>query len=408
MSITVKPRITVIGLDGSALSEQSRERLAGAALVVGGERHLSEYADAIGAGARKAALGGDLTPVLDAVDAATGPVVVLASGDPSFFGIVRALAERVGRKRLDILPAVSSVAMVFARAALPWDDAVVVSAHGRDLARAVNIALAHPKVAILTAPGAGPAEIAAALGDARRTMVVGERLGTSAERVVEGAPHAVAAQKWAEPNVVIVFDEARALPPKGAVFPRAAAPIAWALDESEFDHRDGMVTKAEVRALALARLGPGPGDLVWDIGAGSGSVGIECARFGAAVIAIDRDIAAAERIRANADRHGVDVHIVAGNAASSLGALPDPDAVFVGGSGDEFDAVLAEVAKRTSRAVVVTLASIERVGTAREVLAAAGFSVEVVLLQAARLRDIGPLSGFAAANPVFVVSGVRA
>lgn len=407
MSITVKPRITVLGIDGSGLDRHGLERLGGAALVVGGDRHLTEYADAIGTDAVRAALGGDLTPVLDAVEAATGPVVVLASGDPAFFGIVRALAERVGRKRLDVVPAVSSVAMVFARAALPWDDAVVVSAHGRDLTRAVNTALARPKVAILTAPGAGPAEIAAALGDAPRTMIVAERLGTSDERVVEGAPASIATQQWAEPNIVIVLDEAQAVSAKGAVFPRIAAPAGWALDESEFEHRDGMVTKAEVRALALARLGPGLGDLIWDIGAGSGSVGIECARFGAAVVAIDRDIRAADRIRANADRHGVDVRIIAGNAAAALGELPDPDAVFIGGAGDEFESVLAEVAKRTSRAVVIALASIDRVGPARETLAAAGFSVDVVLLQASRLREIGALSGFAAANPVLVVSGVR-
>ncbi|MEO6712764.1 MAG: precorrin-6y C5,15-methyltransferase (decarboxylating) subunit CbiE [Mycobacteriales bacterium] len=407
MSITVQPRITVLGIDGSALDANALARLRGAALAVGGDRHLIEYAAEIGSEAVRTALGGDLTPVLDAIERATGPVVVLASGDPAFFGIVRALAERFGRKRLDVVPAVSSVALLFARAALPWDDAVVVSAHGRDLARAVNTVLARPKVAILTAPGAGPAEIAASLGDARRTMVVGERLGTAQERVVEGPPALIAAQQWADPNVVIVFDEAHAITAKGAVFPRTAASRGWALDESEFEHRDGMVTKAEVRALALARLGPGQGDLVWDIGAGSGSVGIECARFGAAVIAIDGDPAAGRRIRANADRHGVDVRIVAGNAAGALGNLPDPDAVFVGGSGDEFEPILAEVAKRTSRAVVVALASIERVAKARETLASAGFAVDVVLLQASRLRDIGELSGFAAANPVFIVSGVR-
>jgi precorrin-6Y C5,15-methyltransferase (decarboxylating) len=407
MSSTAAPRITVIGVDGRALTGDASERLAGAALVVGGERHLTHYADALGPDAQRAALGGDLTPVLDMVEAATGPVVVLASGDPAFFGIVRALAERFGRQRLDVVPAVSSVATVFARAALPWDDAIVVSAHGRNLARAVNTALARPKVAILTAPGAGPAEIATALGDAARTLIVGERLGTPQERVLEGSPATIAVQQWTDPNVVIVLDEWRAVPAKGAVFPRAAAPTGWALDETEFDHRDGMVTKAEVRALALARLGPGLGDLVWDIGAGSGSVGVECARFGAAVIAIDRDISTADRIRANADRHGVDVRIVTGSAAAALGDLPDPDAVFIGGSGEEFEPVLAEVAKRAARAVVLALASIERVAHARETFAAAGFSVDVVLLQASRLREIGSLTGFAAANPVFVVSGVR-
>jgi precorrin-6Y C5,15-methyltransferase (decarboxylating) len=406
MSITVRPRITVVGVDGSPATAFLLERLANAALVVGGERHLTWYADALAADARTVILG-ELAPALDAIDDATGPVVVIASGDPGFFGIVRAVVERFGRKRLDVVPAVSSVAQAFAHISLPWDDAVVVTAHGRDLTVAVNAARAHPKVAILTAPGAGPAEIAAALIGTSRLLVVAERLGTRDQRIVEGDAAMIAAGHWADPNVVIVLDESRAIPVKGARFPRTVAPREWALPESEFDHRDGMISKAEVRALALARLGPGTGDLIWDIGAGSGSVGIECARFGAAVIAVERDAAMADRVRANAVRHGVEVEVVVGSAASSFADLPDPDAVFVGGSGDEYDEIVAEVVKRARRAVVVALTSIERVALARDALQANGFRAEVVLLQASRLREIGDAHGFAASNPVFVVSGVR-
>ncbi len=408
MSVTVRPRITVVGVDGAPATAFLLERLANAALVVGGDRHLTWYADAIAAEATQLALRGDLEPALAAIAGATGPVVVIASGDPGFFGIVRALAERLGRKRLDVVPAVSSVAQAFARVALPWDDAIVVSAHGRDLDAAVNAARAHPKVAILTAPGAGPAEIATVLLDTSRLLVVAERLGTRDERIVEGDPQSIAGQEWAEPNVVLVLDESRAVAAKGARFPGAASPREWALDETAFEHRDGMVTKAEVRAVALARLGPGTGDLIWDIGAGSGSVGIECARFGAAVVAVDRDPAMAELIRENARKHGVDIRVVAGSAADALAELPDPDAVFVGGSGDEFETVLAEVVKRARRAVVVALASIERVPIARDALHANGFRTDVVLMQTSRMRAIGALHGFAANNPVFVVSGVRA
>lgn len=407
MTVNVKPRIAVVGIHGGAPEPAVVERVSRAALVVGGERHLLQYADAIDPSADRAVLGGDLTQALDAIEGATGPVVVLASGDPGFFGIVRALAERFGRERLHVDPVVSSVALAFARAALPWDDAIVVSAHGRDLRPAVHTALAHPKVAVLTAPGAGPAELAKGLRDAPRLMIVCERLGTTEERVVTASPATVAVQRWAEPNVVIVLDESRAVVAKGAVFPRVGSPAEWALDEDEFEHRDGMVTKAEVRALALARLGPGVGDLVWDIGAGSGSIAVECARFGAAVIAVDRDPSSADRIRTNALRHGVEIAVVVGNAAATLADLPDPDAVFIGGSGDEFDSVVAEVASRARRAVVVALASMDRVTPARAALQSAGFDVDVVLLQASRLREIGSLQGFAAGNPVFVVSGRR-
>ena len=117
----------------------------------------------------------------------------------------------------------------------------------------------------------------------------------------------------------------------------------WALAEEAFEHRDSMVTKPEVRALALARLAPGPGLLVWDVGAGSGSVAVECARFGAAVIAVDRDPEQCARVTANARRYGTDVRVVTGAAPDALDGLPDPDAVFVGGGGL---AVVSAVAAR--------------------------------------------------------------
>lgn len=407
MTVNVRPRIAVVGIDSGSPTPATADIVRRAAVVVGGERHLRQYADDIQAGATRVALGGDLTQALDAIEAATGAVVVLASGDPGLFGIVRALADRFGRERLHVDPAVSSVALAFARAALPWDDAVVVSAHGRDLSRAVNLARAYPKVAILTAPGAGPAEIAVALAGTGRVFCVAERLGWPDERVIAGDAATVASMQWQEPNVVIVLDESRAVPTKGAVFPRLSPPQTWALDECEFEHRDGMVTKAEVRALALARLGPGPGDLVWDIGAGSGSVAVECARFGAAVIAVDRDPEAARLVAANATRHAVSVQVVQGGAAAAMADLPDPDAIFVGGTGAEFDAILDQAALRANRAVVLALASVQRVAPAQTALVDNGFDVDVVLLQTARLRPIGATSGFAAANPVFVVSGRR-
>ncbi len=160
----------------------------GAALVVGGRRHLD--AVKVPEGAERVVLG-PLAPALDTVAAYVAeerPVVVLASGDPGFFGIVRALAERFGPERLDVRPGVSSVAAAFARAGLPWDDAVVVSAHGRDPRTAVNVCRAHPKVAVLTGPGAGPAELGAALRGERRTLVVASALGSAGESVERVTP----------------------------------------------------------------------------------------------------------------------------------------------------------------------------------------------------------------------------
>ncbi|MFE3634118.1 precorrin-6y C5,15-methyltransferase (decarboxylating) subunit CbiE [Streptomyces sp. NPDC059168] len=383
--------------------------VAGAALVVGGRRHLDAVELPEGAG--RIVLG-PLAPALDAIGeyADKGlPVVVLASGDPGFFGIVRALAERFGAGRLDVRPGVSSVATAFARLGLPWDDAVVVSAHGRDLRTAVNACRAHPKVAVLTGPGAGPAELGAALGGGR-LLVVASALGDPEhERVERVTPAEAAARDWGTAvSVVLCLDEARTPGAVRTVAGPGAPPAGWALDETEFAHRDSMITKFEVRALALARLGPRLGDLVWDVGAGSGSVAVECARLGAAAVAVERTADGIERIRANAAAHGVDVDVVHGTAPDALDGLADPDAVFVGGGGRELPAVVGACARRARRTVVVALAALDRVPAARAALTDAGLRCEGVLLQSSRLAPLpGDVTRLAAANPVFLLWGVR-
>jgi precorrin-6Y C5,15-methyltransferase (decarboxylating) len=338
-------------------------------------------------------------------------VVVLASGDPGFFGIVRALAERFGAGRLDVRPGVSSVATAFARIGLPWDDAVVVSAHGREPRTAVNVCRAHPKVAVLTGPGAGPAELGAALTGRDRVLVVASALGDpDRERVERVTPAEAAARDWGTAvSVVLCLDERRALGGARTVAGVPARPPGWALEEDAFAHRDSMITKFEVRALALARLGPRPGDLVWDVGAGSGSVAVECARLGAAVVAVERAADGVERIRANAAAHGVDVDVVHGSAPDALSGLDgDPDAVFVGGGGRELPAVVGACARRARRTVVVALAALDRVPAAREALTRAGLQCDGVLLQSSRLAPLpGDVTRLAAANPVFLLWGVR-
>ncbi|MER6528108.1 precorrin-6y C5,15-methyltransferase (decarboxylating) subunit CbiE [Streptomyces sp. NPDC001508] len=399
--------ITVVGTGTGAPVRQ--DVLAGAGLVVGARRHLD--AVPLPEGAERLVLG-PLGPALDTIAAYVGaarPVVVLASGDPGFFGIVRALAERFGSGLLAVRPGVSSVATAFARIGLSWDDAVVVSAHGRALRTAVNVCRAHPKVAVLTGPGAGPAELGAAL-DAGRVLVVASALGDPArERVERVTPAEAAARDWGTAvNVVVCLDEARAPGAVRTVAGPDARPSRWALDEAEFVHRDSMITKFEVRALALARLGPRLGDLVWDVGAGSGSVAVECARLGAAVVAVEKSADGVERIRANAAAHGVDVRAVHGTAPAVLTALPDPDAVFVGGGGRELPAVVTQCARRARRTVVIAVAALDRVPAARTALTAAGFSCDGVLLQSSRLAPLpGDVTRLAATNPVFLLWGER-
>jgi precorrin-6Y C5,15-methyltransferase (decarboxylating) len=396
----VSPPVTVIGCDGGPLAPAAATALAGAMLVVGARRHLDATAASQAAAAERAEIG-RLTDTLDRIGRADGPVAVLASGDPGFFGIVRSLRARGIRPT--VIPAVSSVALAFARLGLDWDDALVLSAHGRDPGPVAAAALAHPKAAILTAPGEPAVALAAALLAGGRRVFAAEQLGGPGERVAE----LTAGQPWqlADPHVLVAVAEVAGAGP-GWVAGHQGAPAGWALPEDAFVHRDAMITKAEVRAVVLARLGPGLGRTVWDVGSGSGSVAVECARFGASVIAVESDPAQCARIEQNAAAHGVRVRIAAGRAPAALAGLAPPDAVFAGG-GD--DGVLDGTLRlgQPDRAVVA-LASVDRVRTVSELLAGHGYVTAGVQLQASRLTPLpGGSLRLAAANPVFIVSGER-
>jgi precorrin-6Y C5,15-methyltransferase (decarboxylating) len=397
-------RITVLGLDGRPPGPEVEGLLRDAALVAGGERHLELFGVEPG---RASVLEGDLSDALSRIRETNGSVVVLASGDPGFFGIVRLLGECFGRDNLRVVPGVSSVALAFARAGLSWDDALTVSAHGRDPRRAANVCRSHPKVAVLTSPDFGPAELAGELGDLGRTFVVAERLGGPGERVFRGDAATVAGMGWQDPNVVLVLDRARMPGSKGGISSGIESPRRWALPEEDFEYRSGMITKSETRALVLSRLGPGPGDLIWDVGAGSASVAIECARLGAASVAVERDPESCARIRRNADRHGVYVQIVQGTAPEALRNLPEPDAVFVGGTSDDFEEIVKLAAVRVRRSVVLALVTLERVVPAGEILEGCGLEVETAFLQTSRMKGIGDLHRLAAESAVFVVCGSR-
>lgn len=398
-------RITVIGLSGpgagalTGLAPAARQALASATLVAGGRRHLEALAAAGieegGITGRRVVLEGDLSAALEAIEAHAGPSCVLASGDPGFFGIVRPLAARFGSSRLDVHPAPSSVALAFARLGLPWDDSLVVSAHGRPLEAAARAAAAHPKVAVLVAPGAGADLLGRALLDAgasHTTAAVCSRLGSPQERVELTDLAGLAAGVW-DPLCVVVLLADAGVP--------ACRTLAWGLPEEAFAHRDGMVTKAEVRAIVLGKLAlPGSG-VMWDVGAGSGSVAVECARLapGLRVVAVEQRPDDASRVAANAARHGVRVQVVTGQAPSALAGLDAPDRVFLGGGGPSvLDAVMGALSP--GGRVVATFAALERAAAAADRL---GHLVQVGLARGCRLPDGG--LRLSAENPVFVVWG---
>jgi precorrin-6Y C5,15-methyltransferase (decarboxylating) len=379
----VPSSIAVVGVT-EPLGKDAQRAVEQADLVVGSRRQL----DAVGRDGLE--LFGPLPEVLDAVATEPGAVCVLASGDPGFFGIVRPLAERFGSDVLDVHPAQSSVALAFARLGLPWDDALIVSAHGRPLADAVAAVVRATKAAVLVSPDNPPQALGRALLDAGAThtdVAVCSRLGLADEHVQRTDLAGVAQGTWDPLSVVVLFHG------RGVA---ATKTLAFGLPDTGYVHRAGMITKAEVRAVVVSKLQLPAGGVLWDVGAGSGSVAVECASVAPSldVYAIERD---ATDLRANTA--GTAVRVVEGEAPSALFDLPDPDRVFVGGGGLEvLDAARQRI--RAGGRVVATFAALDRAAAAAERL---GHLTQVSLARGSRLPDGG--FRLAAENPVFVAWG---
>ena len=381
-------RIVVVGM----LGHRPAVELPPANLVVGGRRLLDAVAPA---GVRTVGVEADVPTVLDEIAAEPGVVVVLASGDPGFFGIGRQLAARFGPDRLEVHPAPTSVALAFARLGVPWDDAVVVSGHGRPLDDAAAVAARAPKVAVLVSPTVPPESLGKELvarGAPHRFVAVCTMLGLPGETVTRTDLAGLAAGTFDPLSVVVLLLDEPAAGPRT---------LAWGVAEDEYHHRAGMVTKAEVRAVALSKLDLPPIGVMWDVGAGSGSVAIECARLapGLLVHAVERRSDDCGRITENAASHGARVRVTQGDAPAVLADLADPDRVFVGGGGlAVLDAVLGRL--RPGGRVVASFAALDRAGAAAERL---GSLVQVGVSRGRRLPDGG--LRLEAENPVFIAWG---
>lgn len=377
-------RVTVIGWDGSPLTSAARSALSAATLVAGAAHHLE--LPEVPPGAERIRLG-SLGLAARRIAGHRGTAVVFADGDPGFFGVVRTLRAPEHGLEVEVVPAVSSVAAAFARAGMPWDDAQVVVAHPRTLRRAVNVIRAHGKVAVLTSPGAGPAELALLLDGVHRTFVICEELGTEREQVSVLTSDKAADHTWRDPNVVIVIGG-------GGTGQALDAEPGWLLGQSPDRNRSGdrgwarpradtgEGESAQLRAAQLARLGPRPGDLLWDIGTGSGWVAVDAAALGAAVIAVDADPQACDRATAAARTRGVQLQVVAGRAPHVLENLPEPDVVRVGGGGAE---VVAAVADRRPERIVSHASTRDEAEAIGRALTEHGYAVECALLQSVGL-----------------------
>ncbi|MFF1441626.1 precorrin-6y C5,15-methyltransferase (decarboxylating) subunit CbiE [Streptomyces sp. NPDC058295] len=377
-------RVTVIGWDGSPLTAAARSALGAATLVAGAPHHLT--LPEVPPAAERVRLG-SVSLAARRIAGHRGTAVVLADGDPGFFGVVRTLRAPEFGLEVEVVPAVSAVAAAFARAGMPWDDAHVVVAHRRTLRRAVNVCRAHTKVAVLTSPGAGPAELGLLMEGVHRTFVVCEELGTTREQVSVVTSDKAADHTWRDPNVVIVIGG-----PTGPVVSGdsgwiagrdpGTGPRGWALPAEAYGGGLGEGEAELLRAAQLARLGPRVGDLVWDIGCGSGAFATEAARAGAAVLAVDRDLEACARTDSSARRHGVQLQIVHGTAPHVLENLPEPDVVRVGGGGA---AVVSAVADRRPQRIVTHAGTRDAAELVGRDLTEHGYRVECSLVQSVEL-----------------------
>ncbi|MGH3451029.1 MAG: precorrin-6y C5,15-methyltransferase (decarboxylating) subunit CbiE, partial [Haloechinothrix sp.] len=271
-----------------------------------------------------------LLPRLDALLAEhTGRrICVLASGDPLLSGIGTTLVRRFGVEAVRILPAISSVSLARARLGWSFEETEVISSVGRSVHRVARVLAPRRRVLVLSSDERAPAEIAALLatqGYGSSTLIVLENLGGTTESRSEGV-----AREWTHPpgaalNVVAL--ECAADPDVPLL------PLLAGLPDDAFEH-DGQLTKRDLRASALARLAPMPGQLLWDVGAGAGSIAIEWSRAHPLnrAIAFERDGERADRITRNAARLGVpELGVVTGSAPDVLAGNDNPDAVFVGG-----------------------------------------------------------------------------
>ena len=322
------PWLTVVGIgeDGFAgLGRAARRALFDAAVVVGGARHLAMLPRRVAARREPWPTPFDIAPVLGLRGT---PTCVLASGDPMCFGVGATLARSLPVDEMHVLPAPSSVSLAAARLGWPLHELTTVSLVGRAQASVTKHLHEGAHLIVLSADGRTPAALAALLrerGFGATRLVVFEHLGGPRERRLDGC-----AATWDNPAVADLNLVALECRSAAGVRP---LPLAHGLPDEAFV-TDGQLTKRDVRAITLARLAPQPGELLWDVGAGSGSIGIEWMRSHAScrAIAIEAHPQRQRNIETNRDALGVPaLQLVAGTAPEALAGLPAPDAIFVGG-----------------------------------------------------------------------------
>lgn len=396
--------ITLIGAGcgASALTGEARRALSNAQLVLGAKRLLETLSDFCPPDSQcvRAVAPEEILRQIEA-HADCARACVLLSGDSGFYSGARRLLPLLAGHDVRVLPGISSLQLLAARLGRPWQDWTLSSAHGTDCDVLAAVCGGKP-VFFLTGGSEAPADICrtlteAGLGDL--TVTVAETLGSADERIVSAPAGMLTERSFAPLNVVLTEAAPR------------FAPRAPGLPDELFARVERVpMTKQEVRALALSKLGAAPTDLCWDIGAGTGSVSVELALHTRAVWAVERDAVALEAAEANRKKFGAwNLRLRAGLAPEALAGLPAPDKVFVGGTGGRMREVLRAVHAANPKArVCVSAIALESLQQAVSELEALGYKTEITQIAVSRSRNAGGLHMMMAQNPIYLIVGYGA
>ncbi len=392
----------IAGQEG--FTPQAQELIAQADLLLGADRLLELFPDFKG---ETLAIGKNLAEVVSRLQDCDCRAVVLASGDPLFFGIGRYLLRNLPDELIEFLPNVTSVQYAFAKIREPWDDAVFVSAHGRELKDAVDRIVANDKAAVLTDDLNTPAAIARELLGRRRggyKAYLCENLGTDEERIRVTDIKGLIELDAAPLNVLLLIKEYEA--DTQEYIPTLGIP------DDEFVTVKKLITKEEVRVVTLAKLKLRHDMCLWDIGAGSGSICVEADHLlpNGRIFAIERNEECRNFIKENLRKFNTrNVSLIEGIAPDCLEELPDPDRVFIGGSGGKLWEILETVDQRLASGgrIVLNAITLDTLTAANEYFGNAGYNVEVVTVNIARTRPLSDYKMFEAYNPVYILTAVK-
>lgn len=408
-----EPKVHIIGIGSDGLQGlvgRARELLQGAELILGSEQTLRLVPELR---AERLAIGANLPEVVQTIERNLGRrrIVVVASGDPLFYGVARYLCDRLGQDKFEVLPHVSSMQLAFARVKESWEEAFLTNLATHSLESVLDRVRIAETVGLFTSEEEGPPEIARQLltrGIDYFRAYVCENLGAPDERVTQGELADIADMDFAPLNVMILKrkpgrPDQRRTPHRFRRFGNPDDVFAQAQPKS------GLTTQAEVRAIALAQMDLSPESLVWDIGAGSGSVAIEAAQLAWAgrVFAIEQDVADYHLIVANAETFGVkNLQPIHGTAPAVFADLPAPDAIFIGGTGKEVMRLLESAfhALRPGGRLVMNVATLETLGATYGTLKRLASPVQALLVNLARGTEQMETLRFEAVNPTFLLA----